>query len=101
VQIDYHPPAGALGKLVAKLFGEEPGQQVMDDLRRFKQVIETGEVLRSDGARIGTGQKIPRPARPKASGEQRDNKSWGKSRWDSESKHERFWEPMRHSSEEE
>jgi len=36
----YLPPAGELGRLVAKLFGEEPGQQVRDDLQRFKQHIE-------------------------------------------------------------
>ena len=33
--------------MLAKLFGEEPAQQVRDDLRRFKQVMETGEVVRS------------------------------------------------------
>jgi uncharacterized membrane protein len=64
VEIEYRPPGGALGKTVAKLFGEEPGQQVADDLRRFKQVMETGEVVRSDGSPRGAGQKIPRPAQP-------------------------------------
>jgi hypothetical protein len=39
-----------LGALVAKLFGEEPAQQVRGDLRRFKQVLETGEVVRSDAS---------------------------------------------------
>ena len=34
---------------MAKLFGEEPVQQMKDDLRRFKQVMEAGEVIRSDG----------------------------------------------------
>lgn len=53
VDIDYRPPAGALGKVVAKLFGEEPSVQLHDDLRRFKQVIETGEVVRSDGSPEG------------------------------------------------
>src|SRR5207237_3055072 len=36
VDLRYEPPAGKLGKLVAKLFGEEPSQQVEGDLRRFK-----------------------------------------------------------------
>jgi hypothetical protein len=39
---------------VAKLFGEEPNQQISDDLRRFKQVVETGEIARSDGSPLGT-----------------------------------------------
>ncbi|CAN5187099.1 hypothetical protein BH24ACT1_BH24ACT1_09940 [soil metagenome] len=54
VQIQYLPPGGALGSMVAKVFGEEPNQQVSDDLRRFKQIVETGEVARSDGSPLGT-----------------------------------------------
>ncbi|MBA3345317.1 MAG: SRPBCC family protein [Gemmatimonadales bacterium] len=44
VLLRYDPPAGALGAAVAKLFGEEPSQQVAEDLRRLKQVMEAGEV---------------------------------------------------------
>ncbi len=40
----YDPPAGAVGKLVAKLFQREPAIQARRDLRRFKQLLETGEV---------------------------------------------------------
>jgi len=43
VNLDYIPPAGKLGKVIAKLFGEEPEQLIRDDLRRFKQIMETGE----------------------------------------------------------
>ncbi|HET6798643.1 MAG TPA: SRPBCC family protein [Gemmatimonadales bacterium] len=43
VVLSYDPPAGKLGATVAKLMGEEPGKQVEDDLRRFKQVMEAGE----------------------------------------------------------
>ena len=42
--IAYDPPAGGLGKLVAKLFQREPAIQARRDLRRFKQLMETGEV---------------------------------------------------------
>ncbi|MCR0984933.1 SRPBCC family protein [Roseomonas populi] len=42
--IAYEPLAGQLGRLVAQLWGEEPGKQAHDDLRRLKQVLETGEV---------------------------------------------------------
>jgi uncharacterized membrane protein len=40
----YDPPGGALGKLIAKLFQKEPKVQARQDLRRFKQLMETGEV---------------------------------------------------------
>ncbi|WP_260929170.1 SRPBCC family protein [Novosphingobium sp. 9] len=40
----YKPPAGFVGKLVAKLFQREPGTQTRRDLRRLKQLMETGEV---------------------------------------------------------
>ncbi len=42
--IVYDPPAGGVGKLVAKLFQREPKIQARQDLRRFKQLMETGEV---------------------------------------------------------
>jgi uncharacterized membrane protein len=65
VEISYAPPAGKLGTLVAKLFGEEPSQQVGDDLRRLKQVLETGEVVRSEASPEGQGRPYlaQRPAK--------------------------------------
>lgn len=42
--IIYDPPVGAVGKLVAKLFQREPAIQARRDLRRFKQLMETGEI---------------------------------------------------------
>jgi uncharacterized membrane protein len=54
VEVEYTVPGGPIGALVAKLFGEEPNQQIADDMRRFKQIIETGEVVRSDGSPLGT-----------------------------------------------
>jgi len=44
VNIVYDPPVGKLGKAVAKLFGREPHIQARRDLRRFKQLMETGEI---------------------------------------------------------
>ncbi len=44
VNLEYQPPGGTLGALFAKLFGEEPQQQVNEDLLRFKQLMETGEI---------------------------------------------------------
>ena len=54
VDLEYQPPLGAAGAAAARLFGEDPVQQIRDDLRRFKQVVETGDVVRSDGAPDGT-----------------------------------------------
>jgi uncharacterized membrane protein len=64
VEIDYSPPGGAVGALVAKLFGEEPEGQLQTDLRRFKQVVETGEVVISDATLTGEGYTEQRPAQP-------------------------------------
>ena len=57
VTLRYAAPGGKLGEWVARLQGEDPHQQVQDDLRRFKQVVETGEVVRSDGAPRGIGTR--------------------------------------------
>ncbi len=62
VDLRYDPPGGRIGAGLAKLLGEEPALQVAGDLRRFKQVLETGEVVRSD-ASLHPG---PHPARPPA-----------------------------------
>ena len=54
VVLEYHPPAGRLGRWVAKLFGEEPEQQIHDDLRNFKRMMETGEIPTIIGQPHGT-----------------------------------------------
>lgn len=58
VQLQYSPPAGALGRGIAWLFGQDPDQQIHTDLHRFKQLMETGEVPLSDGPALW------RPAQP-------------------------------------
>jgi uncharacterized membrane protein len=50
VGLDYAPPGGPIGAMMAKLFGEEPERQLKDDLRAFKQVMETGSVVKSDAS---------------------------------------------------
>ena len=45
--IAYDPPAGTVGRLIAKLFQREPAIQARRDLRRFKQLMETGEIATS------------------------------------------------------
>jgi uncharacterized membrane protein len=60
LDVEYSPPGGVIASKIAKLFSELPKTQMGNDLRRFKQVIETGEVVQSD-ASIHKG---PHPARP-------------------------------------
>jgi uncharacterized membrane protein len=64
VNIQYNPPGGVVGATVARLFGEEPNQQLEDDLRRLKQVLEVGEVVVSDATIFGSGYFDQRPAQP-------------------------------------
>jgi uncharacterized membrane protein len=60
VTLSYDPPAGKLGVLVAGLFGEEPSRQVADDLRRFKQLVEAGEVPTNERRPAGASP-LPTP----------------------------------------
>ena len=53
VKMQYKPPAGAIGATLARLFGEEPGIQVQQDLRRFRAVMETGEIATTEGQPAG------------------------------------------------
>jgi uncharacterized membrane protein len=45
VHLQYAPPAGRLGKIVAQLFGTEPAQAIREDLRRLKTMLETGATV--------------------------------------------------------
>lgn len=59
VDLEYSVPGGRVSSTIAKLFGREPGQQVEDDLRRLKQLLETGEIARSSGS-----ARLSQPAQP-------------------------------------
>ena len=72
VELAKSAPAGKLGEAVQKLLGSEPLAKAKDDLRRFKQLAETGEITRSDAAPEGEllERKLKkRPAQPLAQGE--------------------------------
>jgi len=68
VEITHDVPGGRLGSTVARLFGQAPQQQVQADLRRLKQVLETGEVVRSEATLEGT-RLLQSPARPRPAAE--------------------------------
>jgi uncharacterized membrane protein len=67
VELTYRPPAGVVGATIAKLLGEEPELQLEEDLRRLKQVMETGEIITTEGQPAGrpqsTSWKYDRAAR--------------------------------------
>src|SRR5215213_3524466 len=67
VDLDRETTAGKLGDVVKKIVGAEPLAKVKDDLRHFKQRVETGEIARSDGVPEGerAERKLKqRPAQP-------------------------------------
>ena len=53
VVLNYNLPGGKISALFAKLFGSEPGQMIADDLRRLKQILETGEAATIEGQTSG------------------------------------------------
>lgn len=65
VVLNYNPPGGKAAALFAKLFGQEPGQMVEHNLKRLKQLIETGEIPTTEGQASG------RAATPKSSSSQK------------------------------
>jgi hypothetical protein len=67
LRLEYSPQLGAVGAIVGKVRGADPAAAAKYELRRFKQIVETGEVVRSDGT--PEGQELPRmlkqrPAQP-------------------------------------
>jgi uncharacterized membrane protein len=58
VELAYEPPCGPIGEAFITLLEGEPSEHVKEDLRRFKQLMEAGEVVRSEGNPDG-----PRPLR--------------------------------------
>jgi len=60
--IGYDPPGGTLGKLFAKILQREPEIQARRDLRRFKQLMETGEVATNASP---SGRKSESPDHPR------------------------------------
>lgn len=57
VTLNYNPPGGKAAALFAKLFGQEPGQLVEHNLKRLKQLIETGEIPTTEGQPSGRAKK--------------------------------------------
>lgn len=56
-EIAYEPPAGDLGRLVAKLLGTEPNIQARRELKRFKMLMETGEIATGENRKSRDGDQ--------------------------------------------
>ena len=54
VVLEYSPPGGVLTQAIAKLLGESPQQQIGDELNRFKQLMEAGEIATTEGQPQGS-----------------------------------------------
>jgi len=78
VTVNYNPPAGKLGSTVAHLLGTEPAQLIKTDLRRLKQMLETGEIATVDGQTSGRANEDSEAAMlPAETPEQREIESEG------------------------
>jgi uncharacterized membrane protein len=53
VSLHYSPRGGALGAALVRLLGHDPQSRIREDLRRFKQVMETGEIPTTRGQPAG------------------------------------------------
>jgi uncharacterized membrane protein len=60
LRINFIPKGGEVGKKIAEYFSAIPKTQIMNDLRRCKQIIELGEIVKSDASIV----KGMHPARP-------------------------------------
>ena len=70
VSLQYNPPAGQVGAMVAKLFGEDPSRTIAQDLRRFKELMETGNITPTPKK---SRKRSPRAASSKGSDRQDDS----------------------------
>jgi uncharacterized membrane protein len=52
VSLQYNPPAGQLGAAIAKLFGDDPKKTIASDLKRFKELLETGIITTKMNRRL-------------------------------------------------
>jgi uncharacterized membrane protein len=65
VTMTYEAPGGKIGEWIAWSLGEEPGVQIAEDLRRFKRLMETGEVITIEGQPSGR-EPLPKTMTAKA-----------------------------------
>lgn len=57
LEINYEPPAGALGVALSRILGHDPDARAREDLRRFKQLMEAGEITTVEGQPSGRASR--------------------------------------------
>jgi hypothetical protein len=62
VSLQYDAPAGAVGVMLAKLFGKDPEQEIDAELHRLKNILEAGEIPTSKGQPTGRADEQVRQA---------------------------------------
>ena len=75
VHVELRQAPGKVGQVVKKVAGTDPLAQIKDELRRFKQHVETGEIPRSEGT--PEGERLQRklkqhPAQPLSPAERQE-----------------------------
>lgn len=58
IELQYEPPGGTIGATIAKLMGRDPSKQIAEDLRRLKQLMETGEIATIQGQTSGSRSAV-------------------------------------------
>ena len=61
--INFRPPAGAAGRIAARLMGKDPSFMMRNDLRRLKALLETGEIPTTEGQSHGPRSAVAAIAR--------------------------------------
>jgi uncharacterized membrane protein len=59
----YRVPGGPAGTALVKLIGADPRSEVREDLRRFKQLLEAGEIPTTRGQPSGHRSLLGRMTR--------------------------------------
>jgi uncharacterized membrane protein len=59
VALQYNPPGGKFGAALSTLLGEKPGAQVEKALRRFKQLMEAGEIPTTERVQVASEESFP------------------------------------------
>lgn len=75
VSLQYNPPAGVLGAMLARRFGEDPREQIREDLCRFKELMETGTISKCSDQTRRTGDVQWKSSKSRSRAWDRDNVS--------------------------
>jgi len=77
ISLKYDPPGGAIGAAVARLFGEDPALQIQEDLFRFRQLIEAGEIASTAGQSSGRAKNADLREQAATDPNNQVNQTWG------------------------